>query len=88
MLIGLLSIGTGCAVSTNSGKPILIAPDATLTRICERPVLLPDRGLTQAEVEAFWRSDRARLLDCRARHEALAAYIADRDARLSGGSRP
>jgi hypothetical protein len=45
-------------------------------------VLLPERGLTQAEVERWWIQDRARLLECRARHDALNAFVRDRDGRL------
>jgi len=37
--------------------PSLLAP-------CARPVLLPERDLTRAEVTRWWAQDRAALIDC------------------------
>ena len=54
----------GCAASTPSIKPAVAH--------CPAPVTLPDRALTDQEVERFWSRDRASLLDCAGR---LAAVI-------------
>jgi len=37
---------------------------AAMRRDCARPVTLPDRELTQREVEGFWAADRGALLKC------------------------
>ena len=54
----------GCAASTPSVKPAVAH--------CPAPATLPDRALTDQEVERFWTRDRAALLDCAGR---LAAVI-------------
>ncbi|HEY0328320.1 MAG TPA: hypothetical protein VGC77_04400, partial [Rhodopseudomonas sp.] len=39
---------------------------------CARPVELPERDLTRAEVVSLWGQDRAALITCRARNAAGA----------------
>lgn len=72
MLIALPSVLAACGASTPSVEDLNIqrAP-ASLTQPCPRPVLLPDRELTQAEVEDYWLRDRRNLLNCRSRHAGL-----------------
>lgn len=72
MLIALLSGLAACSASTPSVEDLNVqrAP-ASLTRPCPRPVLLPDRELTQAEVEDYWLVDRRNLLNCRSRLAGL-----------------
>jgi hypothetical protein len=38
--------------------------------------------MTQQGVERYWSRDRAALVECGARHDALIAYYQDRDTRL------
>jgi len=45
--------------------PSLLAP-------CARPVLLPVRDLTRAEVTRWWAQDRAALIDCGSKVAGLA----------------
>ena len=68
LLLLPLSLLAGCAGSTPSADtpPSLLAP-------CDRPVSLPDRALSDREVEVLWGRDRAALVTCRSRHEGLAA---------------
>lgn len=74
---------TACAGSTGSVKPVLSAPDSYLTQDCPRPLALPERDITQAEAEKFWRQDRYRLVFCAQIHKGLVDFIEDRDKRLS-----
>ncbi|KFI27241.1 hypothetical protein CG51_10705 [Haematobacter missouriensis] len=63
----MLSLPAGCGVSSKSADvpPSLLVP-------CDRPVSLPDRALSDREVEVYWGRDRAALVACRSRHEGLA----------------
>ena len=70
LLLLPLSLLAGCAGSTPSADapPSLLVP-------CDRPVILPDRALSDREVELLWGRDRAALVACRSRHEGLAQQI-------------
>ncbi len=58
---------TGCGGSTNSGeKP------ASVTLPPPSPTLLPDRALSDREVEVFWGRDRAALRMCIGQLEVAA----------------
>jgi hypothetical protein len=74
---------TACAGSTPFAKaPQLAAPDRELTRDCADPTVLPDRELTQAEVERYWGEDRFRLAVCRDRNRGLLRFFTFRDDGL------
>jgi hypothetical protein len=45
---------------------------------------LPDGPMTQAEVETYWRRDRAALAACRGRHGALAAWARGATTAIKG----
>ncbi len=66
-------------------QPTLASPASVLVQKCAGPVSLGDAGLTQADVERLWRTDRARLLTCIRRHLALVEFYADRDSGLKDG---
>ena len=51
---------TGCAASPSVDPARLIVP-------CDAPVVLPDRALSDQEIERLWGRDRAALRDCGAR---------------------
>lgn len=53
---------TGCAASNVSNKRL--DPIELIRLQCADPVTLPDRGLTQREVERFWGVDRTNLAKC------------------------
>lgn len=83
MLVGSLSVLVACTESIGSVEPpILSDPPDKLVRPCARPGVLPDRELTQAEVEFFWINDRERLIRCGLRLRDLIAFYQDRDARI------
>ena len=86
MLIVLLSALGACGDSIRSSTkpPVLSPPPAELEDDCAQPVRLPDRVLTQAEVEALWLQDRVALIDCGLTKELLEQYYRDRDRRLTG----
>lgn len=74
-----------CADSIRSTEPPQLdpAPEA-ITSACPRPVKLPDRALTQAEVEAFWLRDRQRLVECGLTKQAVVDYYSNRDRMIMG----
>lgn len=75
MLGGALLALTACVGSTASGAR-LEAPPPSLTQPCQPAVDLPMRDLTQADVEQFWRADRARISACREKHQAMVDWAA------------
>lgn len=85
MLVALLSVLTACAdsIQSSSEPPILTAAPAELRGICAQPVPLPERELTQAEVEEFWLRDRAALVECGVTKAALLRYYQNRDALIT-----
>lgn len=70
-LIGLPCLLAACGGSTASD---LVAPPDALVVPCPVPVRLPDRALTQAEVEGAWGADRRALRGCGERHALLVAW--------------
>lgn len=80
---------TGCAGLTDFFKakqaPRLDPPPKALQSRCQDPVLLPERELTQQEVEAYWGRDRANLIVCTDRHSGLLRFFTVRDAGITGG---
>ena len=70
---GALWALTACSGSTASGAD-LAPPPPSLVQPCEPAVALPVRDLMQAEVERFWRADRARLADCRDKHQGMVDW--------------
>jgi hypothetical protein len=74
-----------CGVSTKSAtaiKPRLASIDSALLKQCRNAVQIPDKALTQADVERYWGSDRASLVECRRRHKGLGEAIKFRDNAL------
>ena len=72
MLVGLPLALTACAGSPGVSVP-RPGPPPSLTAPCAAPVALPDRGLTQAEVETLWGRDRSALRECGGKLRGLAA---------------
>jgi len=89
MLVGSLLALTACAASIKSidGPPRLDSIPAELTNKCANPVELPDRPLTQEEVEMYWLNDRANLVACGLSRDAILKYYSDRDNLITGSSR-
>jgi len=73
-LIAGLSGLTACGGLTAPGEIEVEAPSAALFARCDRPLLIPERAITQAEAERFWIRDRLALATCADRQAALAAY--------------
>lgn len=84
MLIGMLLVLTACEGSIRSSKaPIIASPGDNLIRPCQRPVSLPDRALTQEEVESYWIRDRANLIACGKQLQSLSEFIKKRDIQIT-----
>lgn len=78
MLIIVLSVLGACAASTPSSEQLRLDPPPASTTIpCQNATRLPDRELTQREVEDFWIRDRQRLAECHSRHGALVEWSED-----------
>lgn len=73
-LVASLWALTACAGSTVGKAPVPSAPPSLLAA-CPRPVALPDRAMTQAEVEVSWGRDRSALRACRSRHAGLVEWV-------------
>lgn len=69
------SLLTGCAAFNRGDGGARLAPPPSLTMPCADPVRLPDRALSDQEIEVLWGRDRAALRACEGRHGALAAHI-------------
>ncbi len=70
---------TACGGSTKLDSPGLKAAiDSKLLEKCQRPVKLPNRDLTQLDIERFWAKDRAELIKCGLTKEKLVAIVKQR----------
>lgn len=78
----------GCSAQTASVapavKPQLGAIDSALTADCNNPVVLPEKLLSQFEVEKHWSTDRKSLVECKRRHKGLKNAIEFRDRHVTG----
>lgn len=84
LLVPLLGL-TACAGSTPSVDGLNIQrPPASLMQACRGPVVLPERVLTQAQVENYWLTDRRSLAECRSRHAGLAQHYSGILETLTG----
>ncbi len=77
MLAGLPLALTACAAST-AVSPSLSPPPSLLVP-CIAPMKLPERALTQVEVETFWGRDRVALRRCAGRYKGLIDWVAGSD---------
>ena len=75
-LIVLLFPLAACLGSTPSARANLEMPPPSLVEPCQPALNLPARDITQAEVERFWRADRARLAACREKHQGMVDWSA------------
>lgn len=80
MLLALPCLLTAC--DDWRGSSPIAAPPPSLTAPCPAPVTLPDRGLTQAEVEVAWGRDRRALRACAGQVDGLAAWA---ESIVAGG---
>lgn len=60
----------GCGVSAKSND---LPPSLTIP--CDRPVALPDRALSDRDVEILWGRDRRALAECADKAATLSAAI-------------
>lgn len=67
----------------SANRPIFIPALNPEASYCDRPGLLPNRALTQAEVETHWAADRAELIRCGMNLDALVAHYKNLSAELS-----
>lgn len=68
-LILLLSPLVACSASTKLDRPYGV------DKHCEQPVLLPEKELTQKEVEVYWSQDRFNLIKCSQFNETKNVFI-------------
>ena len=85
MLIVAQSVLTACGGSGPSAEDLRIDPPApSLTRPCLGATELPDRAMSQREVEEFWIEDRSRLIKCLGQHEGMVEWSRDVVAAVTG----
>lgn len=72
MRVAPLSLLTACGASATAK----VQPPPSLTSPCAAPVALPERALTQVEVETGWGRDRAALRTCGEKLAGLASFVA------------
>lgn len=78
-----------CAVSKPSVESRIdlpALPSKFISTTC-KPGALPDRALTQAEVEKLWARDRARLSKCGYSLGGLIAFYTDLRVNLAGAKK-
>lgn len=64
---------TACGGSTVV-EDVSVPPPASLTARCANPVVLPDRALSDRDVEVLWGRDRSALRACGSRHAGLVGW--------------
>lgn len=72
MLLSLPFLSGACSDLTRFAKPNI---DSILLLPCDDPVFIPEKDLTQAEVEKYWGEDRSRLVACRDKHTGLILVL-------------
>lgn len=55
--------------------PVPVEVPERLKEECDRPVKLPDRAVTVAEVGPSWKKDREALVECRKSKQALVDSV-------------
>jgi len=69
----------GCAASTKLDRPGLnVQADSSFTSRCRLPAKLPERALTQRQVEEYWANDRANLIRCGVSKQKLVDFMKKR----------
>lgn len=77
-------LGACSDLIASNKPPILQPPPVQFEKPCERPVRLPERELTQLEVEQFWMRDRVNLAICGNQLLSLRDFYKLRDGMLTG----
>lgn len=85
LMLVALGLLASCASTILTVAPKFASPSAVLNRECDRPVWIEEATLTQADVESYWLTDRAALIECGARHKALAGWYNQRDTAIGRG---
>src|SRR5262245_23316821 len=82
LIVSVLAL-TACKGSIKYTETNLTAADAALSAPCNRPVKLPARALTQADVESYWARDRISLVRCAGEKAELVRYYDDLFKRIA-----
>jgi hypothetical protein len=96
-LIACASILTGCGGLTASDRLRIEAAaarakseipadrvDSALTQECDKAVQLPERQLSQAEIDFYWAQDRSSLQFCRVSKSGLIKVFRAREGQPAG----
>lgn len=85
LMLSVLALAlTACAASiplVSTTKPLL--DKAPTVAKCEHPQVLPERELTQADVEHYWGKDRANLRLCAKERKLIENYYETRDSLVA-----
>lgn len=84
MLAASVCLLQACAASPSSSVGVdLPALPSRLVSVSCKPVVLPDRDVTRAEVEKLWARDRARLSACGYSLGGLIAFYTELRGNLA-----
>lgn len=86
MLVGLVCLLTGCAASTKYVKPTLPGMPSKVEAGCLSPLLIPEKELSQLDVEKYWGVDRNSLRTCKKLDKNKAEWY--RELRREFNARP
>jgi hypothetical protein len=79
IVAALAGIASGCSTAPDKPQVKVEIVRPTLptfaTEPCQRPVTLPDRGITGAEATAYWGRDRKALESCEAKRAAAVGAV-------------
>lgn len=84
----LLSMLAACdSLTTLDGRPVVelaaASPTRRLLEPCAGPQQLPNRAIRRSEAARAWGRDRAALVECGERHDAVVTYYQERDSGLA-----
>lgn len=83
----LILSGSSCAhtsLNLAPGNIFFGNIDSSLLEDCDLPVKIPQRRLSQVEVEKYWSIDRKNLIICAKRHGFLGDAVKFRDELIQG----
>lgn len=81
MLSALVLVGCNASIVSVAVTPTL-SPSPTVAK-CINPVQLPNKELSQIEVEKYWSQDRVHLILCKKSRKIIEDYYRKRDTELS-----
>lgn len=77
MAAALILSGCGGLIGSKPDPAPEIKPAPSLLQPCAQPVTIPEKDLTDQEIEVMWGRDRRALRVCADRHSGISGYFAE-----------